>query len=270
MLEYLKFTIGGYIGGFDTVELTVENNKIDYKARHDDSRDVDKLPLIYPEGNLNRVDDEILLKEWDRLKARDWESEYADPLVLDGESWQLNFIEDGKEYEISGLNDYPSNWVKFIDWIDRLAPEMKFVSPETIDKISIRYKFKENFQYGSVDGEEIIKLHRRNQTLTYKKIKSYDDYDSIHIYRLGFDIDFLLDHCEGYFDYTELEEIFEPVDKMIEVEIIRHNATVDKRLYACNYNSLPNWNEFIEELHNYINDVDGAIFLPENYFRSID
>ena len=44
-----------------------------------------------------------------------WETEYEDPLIEDGEEWQLylQFV-DGGEKTVRGQNGYPKNWRAFM------------------------------------------------------------------------------------------------------------------------------------------------------------
>lgn len=103
----VKFSRGGYFEGVETIQAIRTNEgillfAIPYRRTH-------KLPV-------HRVMSE---KEWGRLLKRlfeelhicDWEREYCDWRILDGEQWNLELLAAGnRSLRITGSNDYPPEW----------------------------------------------------------------------------------------------------------------------------------------------------------------
>lgn len=103
----VKFSHGGYFEGEETIQAIRTNEgillfAIPYHRSH-------RLPV-------RRVMSE---KEWSRLlnclfeelHICDWEREYCDWRILDGEQWGLELRAAGnRSLRISGSNDYPPEW----------------------------------------------------------------------------------------------------------------------------------------------------------------
>ena len=154
MLKFLRFSIGGYFGGYDEISLWVHDHSAeyeilfisealveetyqaikDYDLRHGvtaftkvppenygtDAPGIPKTNERFPIKDLER------LSEWDTLGVNSWAEEYFE-CCCDGTQWELVYREDGKkERRTYGSNAYPPNWNQFIEWLDALMPEMRF------------------------------------------------------------------------------------------------------------------------------------------------
>ena len=80
-----------------------------------------------------------------------WETEYEDPLIEDGEEWQLylQFV-DGGEKTVRGQNGYPKNWRAFM----RLQTWLK----KQVEGAGKRWKAKKREKSNKNNGEEKMGL----------------------------------------------------------------------------------------------------------------
>ena len=65
-------------------------------------------------------------KEIKQIGVWDWESEYVDKNVHDGTSWSVFMKVDGKEKQIHGSNNYPSDFNKLTNLILSLDKDIVF------------------------------------------------------------------------------------------------------------------------------------------------
>lgn len=71
--------------------------------------------LSYNAGNDQKkeVTDEskkVFISELNELKVLNWDNEYFNPLILDGEEWNLELVyNDGNKKLINGYNSYPGS-----------------------------------------------------------------------------------------------------------------------------------------------------------------
>lgn len=104
-IGYIRFSDGGFLG--DRQEITLEKNE---------NRAVF---TVFGWGRIEKHSGQISLEEWDkildklfcRLYVHEWEKEYIDPNVLDGEQWELQFKTiHGVELNYYGSNAFPPMW----------------------------------------------------------------------------------------------------------------------------------------------------------------
>jgi len=120
-LTRFYFSRGGFFGGYESVDVIKNNNKIQYIYRFEPKE-------IYMECDIS-------LEKWNTFTDKifneaihTWEKSYYDFNVCDGEEWKLKmeFI-DLPCFESSGSNEYPDNWDKFEVIIEENFPQMKIV-----------------------------------------------------------------------------------------------------------------------------------------------
>ncbi len=243
MAKYIKFTIGGFFGGYKTVEIAIVGDTASYKILRNGLLSVDKKKS--PAQKISSA----WLKNLDALKIFDWEKNYFDEKVLDGEQWELIFRDGEKIYRGSGSNAWPENWEKFLDWIDELIPQLEFVNRRRLEKITMNYSRDEKIF-------ETLTLDRREKTLTLDKKKS------AHFYDLNEAIEKIFDACQIFFDGIDIADVEINFGTQISFELIRHDGSTENFSSPYSENFLPGLTKLLAEIHEHANDLTAEIFSP--------
>lgn len=97
--DHLLFTIGGFFG--TSYQISWAEGRLWYIWRPQGG-EVSREALSPSEEEWERFWTQL-----DQLRAWKWDGRYENPSVLDGTSWGLEILRDGKELECSGRNAYP-------------------------------------------------------------------------------------------------------------------------------------------------------------------
>lgn len=117
MFEYLKFAVGGYFYGYRTIEITNNDGELEVVFN-------DQFSTL---GVETSCPDDGWTDKLASLKIEDWKDEYYLP-CCDGTQWELDYKLHGVEVKhIEGSNDYPQDWIKFIDLVEEFHPSIDFL-----------------------------------------------------------------------------------------------------------------------------------------------
>ena len=250
MAKYMKFTVGGFFGGYKTVEIAIVEGKATYKILRNGLLNVDKKKS--PAQKIS----EAWLKKLDALKIFEWEKNYSAD-VLDGEQWELIFKDGEKIYRGSGSNAYPEKWEKFLDWLDELIPELEFVNRKRLEKITLDYSRESAIGYMV---SECLTLDRREKILTLDKKNAY--VFANHIYSLGEAEEKIFDACQEFFDALEVQNSDRHYPARLKIEILRHDGSIEEFETDFAEKFLPGVTNLMKELQNCAIDLKAEIFSP--------
>lgn len=106
-IEKLIFTDGGFFDGHRTTAVYFDGDQVVYEIKHS----LSPAPF-FPEVDLDKSE---FIAELQSLHLEDWDREYVNPDILDGEQWQLTirFSDKKRPLKIYGDNAYPPNFKKF-------------------------------------------------------------------------------------------------------------------------------------------------------------
>ncbi|MBR4904664.1 MAG: hypothetical protein IKZ53_08325 [Selenomonadaceae bacterium] len=239
MIKYIKFTTGDVSDGYRTVEVSIGTKNVSYKILRNGLLDVGKK-----KSQAVEVSDECF-NEFDDLKIFSWEKDYTNG--SDGNHWELIFKHGKKSYRGHGSGDYPENMERFLDWLDKLIPDMEFVNRRRLEKVTLNYYREENLI-------EKLTLDNRAKTLTLdKKI-------SQHVYNFGADIANIFDAAQIFFDNLEIQAGNDSDSPKINIELVRHDGSIEDIKTSYNEICLPGLTKFIEVLQNNVDDLSAEIF----------
>ena len=241
MVKYIKFTIGNVSEGYKTVEVSVGTKNISCKILRNGLLEVGKK-------NSRTIEaPEEYFAEFDALNIFSWEKDYCNDEFGDGTQWELIFKHGKKNYRGHGVDAYPENWEQFLNWLDKLVPEMQFVNRRRLEKITLNYSREEKFF-------ETLTLDRREKTLTFdKKI-------SRHVYNFGADIEEIFAAAQIFFDNSEIQPFNESDMPKIKIELVRHDGSTENFETICNEICLPGLTKFIEVIQSFVKDLTAEIF----------
>ena len=242
MAKYIKFTVGGFFGGYKTVEIAIVEGTATYKILRNGLLNVDKKKS--PAKKISGA----WLKKLDALKIFEWEKNYPSD-ILDGEQWELTFKDGEKIYRGSGSNAYPDVWEKFLDWLDELIPELEFVNRNRLEKITMNYSRDEKIF-------ETLTLDR------HEKILTLDKKNSSHVYNLGEEAEKLFDVCQNFIDALKVEIVDVNFSTQINFELVRHDGSTENFVAPYSENFLPGLTNLLEEIHSRADDLTAEIFSP--------
>ena len=242
MSKQIKFSVGNVERGYKSVEICVDGDKVTYKILRNEFKPVDKTPKVV---TIDRLED------FDALDIFAWEKNYVGDKTSDDLQWSLTLRDGDKIYRGRGSNAFPAAWNNFLDWLDALVPEMKFIDGNRIDGIEL------------ILPNEFLSLTRGGETLTIEKISS------THTYSLGAvgTKDFL-DVCQKFFDALEVTDDT-ACKKKIFIRLNRHDETTTEFSTPYSEFAVPGVVKFADEIHEFAADLAAEIFAPEN-IRRID
>lgn len=243
--KQIKFTIGGFFGGYKTVEISIADDAASYKILRGGLLDVDKKISTVKVSTA-------WLDELDALKIFAWQENYSSD-VRDGTQWQLTFKDGDKIYRGHGSNAYPEKWERFLDWLDALIPEMEFVNRERLEKITLDYSRESAIGY---TVSEQLTLDRREKILTL------DKHNSSHRYDFGADIDKLFDVAQIFFDNLEHDDLRKDSPAQIKIELVRHDGSIENIDANYTERDLPGLTQFVNALKGFVTDLTAEMFAP--------
>ena len=105
-LQRLKFSIGGFFGGYETRTYTVTGEKVMLDVENTIIEKPSNLSVYYPFTKAE------FIEGLRNLHIGEWKRDYMNPYVLDGTQWNLEIQYNGdrKPIRISGSNAYPYNF----------------------------------------------------------------------------------------------------------------------------------------------------------------
>ena len=114
-ISKIVFTIGGYFGGYETREISLDGRDLQMNVQHSLSIEPEEtaVEFLLPYGK-----DEFL-DELSRLHIGEWRSSYNPErfgyVVLDGTQWELEiyYNNEAKPFQSHGSNSFPYNFDEF-------------------------------------------------------------------------------------------------------------------------------------------------------------
>lgn len=100
--------MAAFFDGYSTTTVHFDGDQVVYEVEHSLSP-VPSLPEI---GDLEK---NKFIAKLQSLHLEDWDREYANPAILDGEQWELTilFPDRKRPLKICGDNAYPPNFKEF-------------------------------------------------------------------------------------------------------------------------------------------------------------
>ena len=247
MSKQIKFSVGTVQRGYKSVEISVEGKQVTYKILRNEFKPVDKNSVVADVA-------EDWIDKLDALNIFDSEKNYVGGNSNDLQ-WSLTFKDGEKIYRGRGSNAFPDAWDDFLDLLDALVPEMKFIDGNRIDGLDLTL--------AGGNRSEHLSLTRGDETLTLEKNSS------THAYSLGADgTKKFLDICQKFFDALEVTDD-NACDKKLSVKLIRHDQSATEFSAAYSEFAMPGVVKFAEEIQTFAQDLTAEIFSPEN-IRRID
>ncbi len=111
IVKGFRFTDGGFFMGHKEIKVKEKNGKIS----------LDVLTMLPSSSSslqreMSRIEwKKILNHLYCRLYLHEWKKEYCDPLVLDGEQWELKlWLTNGRTRTYYGSNAFPPYWKELL------------------------------------------------------------------------------------------------------------------------------------------------------------
>lgn len=110
-ISKIVFTIGGYFGGYETREISLDCGDLQVNVQH-------SLP-IEPEETAVPYGKDEFMDELSRLHIGEWRGSYSPErfgyVVLDGTQWELeiHYNNGAKPFKSHGTNSFPYNFNEF-------------------------------------------------------------------------------------------------------------------------------------------------------------
>lgn len=143
-LNGIEFNIGGFFGGYDTVDIRNTGSIRAICISHS-PEDEDQPPYI--RLFQKREWDLLLNTLFSRLFVQEWKRSYQDNDILDGTQWSFKMVFcDGKEHRIYGSNDYPPLWNAFERRFMRYIKEARDKEANPVDILRFQNLFTSNSQ----------------------------------------------------------------------------------------------------------------------------
>ena len=237
MARQIKFTIGNGQSGYKTVEIAVWGSKVTCKILRDGLLNVDKKNFHAPEISAEHF------AKLDALNIFAWEENYSADSD-DDTHWTLTFSVGQKIYRGRGLNAYPENFERFLDWLDEFFPQLEFVDRKRLERVTIAY------------SDETLTLDRREKILTL------DKKNSRHIYSVD-DIEKIFDTCQHFIDGVDKTDLDDESSSRAKFELVRHGGAVETFTTLYNENFLPGLTNFLGKIRDLMIDLTAEIFTPE-------
>lgn len=131
-INKVEFSIGGYLGGFETRTYTINADSIHMDVEHFSAWEPSNLDDV----EMEESDKDSFLEELAELHIGEWRKNYNPKrwgyYVLDGTQWHLHiyYSNGSKPVKIHGDNDYPYNF----DKLQELFGISPWEEEETIDE----------------------------------------------------------------------------------------------------------------------------------------
>lgn len=251
MIKHIKFTVGNVWEGYKTVEVSIGTKNSSYKILRNGLGDIGKKNARAVEVSSEWV------AELDALNIFSWEKDFYNADTSGDVQWELIYKWGRKIYHGRGSNAYPENWEKFLDWLDKLIPEMQFVNRKRLEKVTLNYNRESAIGYKI---SEDLTLDRREKVLTLDKKNAYTN--AKHIYDITPVEDKLFDAAQDFFDSLEVQEFNELAMPKIKIELVRHDGSIENIDAVYSESCLPGLTKFIDVLKNFASDLSAEIFAP--------
>ena len=117
LISKVKFTIGGYFGGYETRTYTIDGAKVHMYIEHS----LNLTPSNIGDAEIEPWDKEEFLEQLSDLHIGEWRKNYNTKrfgyMVLDGTQWDLEiyFSNDHKPVKIYGSNAFPFNFDSLLE-----------------------------------------------------------------------------------------------------------------------------------------------------------
>ena len=115
-MNYFKYKSIIYMRLMDNVEIRVYSDET-FPRKEEETTEYDGVIKKY---YITRADFDEFMRELRDAGLYNWKKEYIDPLVLDGEGWELEYCYNDTIKNIHGQNDYPETFDAFMDALNRL------------------------------------------------------------------------------------------------------------------------------------------------------
>ena len=110
MFKKLIFESRGWPADSEKVVATIKDENIILK--------ITKGNVVVSTTKEVTIHSSVFLKKFDAINIAAWESDYFNPDILDGESWELKYYTtNGKVKKFTGSNAYPENYYEFMNLI---------------------------------------------------------------------------------------------------------------------------------------------------------
>ena len=116
-ISKVKFTIGGYFGGYETRTYTIKDDQVHLY----DEYSLHLAPSNLADSEIEPWDKEAFLEQLQNLHIGEWRKNYSAKrfgrMILDGTQWDLEiyFSNDRKPVKIYGSNAYPYNFDRLFE-----------------------------------------------------------------------------------------------------------------------------------------------------------
>lgn len=254
MLEFLKFSVGGY-HGYTNVKIMMENRLVKVK--------IDSMlhPLSNGETILPFKQGEKWIDKLEALCIRKWKSKYdlEDMRICDGEQWSLEYKEVGERCRhIAGDNAYPPNWTEFLSVMNEVSP---MDIPMQIDEFDFEYKnYKELESIDEIDTQKVIldyfekiSIDRKSEKISFiKHIGSGCEIRHECFVEMG--VVNLLDDLMEFFTEDNSSVVYElPVNPTFSLNIKYQSGDIQQLSGSYNRHHLPDyWKDMMDCIAEFI------------------
>lgn len=247
MIKHIKFTVGSFWGGYKTVEVSIGTKNISYKILRNGLGDVDKKKVRAVEVSSE------WLAEFDALNIFSWATDFYNADTQNNTQWELIYKWGKKIYHGHGSNAFPENWERFLDWLDKLIPEMHFVNRRRLEKVTLNY-FRESAIGYEISEDLTLDRHAKFLTLDKKVSKHVYDFTPVE--------EKLFDAAQNFFDNLDVQAFNELAMPKIKIELVRHDGSIENIDAVYSESCLPGLTEFIDVIKNFASDLSAEIFAP--------
>ncbi|TFE01560.1 hypothetical protein [Jeotgalibacillus salarius] len=107
-IKGLKASVGGFFDGFYEVEIDFDSYKVIWKHSGSGQEEV-------VEKSISKAELSDLIEKLKMTALLNWRANYAMPGVLDGTSWGVEVVREGRNIHKSGSNLFPDEWEAFCE-----------------------------------------------------------------------------------------------------------------------------------------------------------
>lgn len=114
-IKGLKASVGGYFGGSYNVDFDLTTGSLTW-SHWDRGEEVATEFKTAKEATVKKIIEELKI-----INLLNWKREYIEPGVLDGTSWSVELIRDGRNIKKYGENKYPDDWDDFCKLVRKIT-----------------------------------------------------------------------------------------------------------------------------------------------------
>ncbi|MFV0466454.1 MAG: hypothetical protein ACK5ML_10315 [Lachnospiraceae bacterium] len=269
MLEYLKFSIGGYCFLYRKVNIEVKDGKV---IACSGTQALDEEPSITTRFTKKKSDK--FLDRLDKQKINGWKAHYEPELcsIMDGTHWDLEYKVMSKRCRhISGDNAYPENWNAFIRLLDEYLPDACLIDGDQIDYFNVKFHYEGVIEtpYArkishKFEMNEELEVNSYEQTVSYMKESDADKKSKQECYFPSYDEEIfaMLNKYVEMLDAIQDIELNNDVP-FICIEYKKHSS--DKRTATipyCRWTIPATWDDFLQEIKRALKNeiIPGELF----------